>query len=204
VTLLVASLVLNWIVIGGLALVVLALAQQVGVLHERIAPVGALSMNSGPKVGEPAPRLEAITLAGRQITLGLRSLDGRPSLLVFVSPDCPICKVVIPLAKALASSERIDVIFIGDGVESELRGLVSRFDLGGFPFINGAEIGLAYEVGKLPYAVLLDEHGVIAAKGLVNSREHLESLLVAHEHGRSSEAPGPAAAADLSAVAQIA
>lgn len=203
VTLLVASLVLNWIVVAGLALVVLALARQVGVLHERIAPVGALSMSSGPKVGEPAPRLEATTLAGRQITLGLRSLRGRACLLLFVSADCPICKVVIPVAKALAGTERIDLVLIGDGAERDLHGLISRFGLGDFHFINGPEIGLAYEVGKLPYAVLLDEHAVIAAKGLVNSREHLESLLVAHEHRRTSTPaePAPASApAELTAV----
>ncbi len=38
-------------------------------------------------------------------------------------------------------------------------------------------------MGKLPYAVLLDAEGTILSKGLVNSREHLESLIVAHELG---------------------
>jgi methylamine dehydrogenase accessory protein MauD len=38
-------------------------------------------------------------------------------------------------------------------------------------------------VDKLPYAVLLDEAGLISAKGLVNSREHLESLIIAKESG---------------------
>jgi hypothetical protein len=34
--------------------------------------------------------------------------------------------------------------------------------------------------------VLIDEAGVVRAKGLVNSREHLESLLVAKETGYAS------------------
>jgi methylamine dehydrogenase accessory protein MauD len=38
---------------------------------------------------------------------------------------------------------------------------------------------MRFQIGKLPYAVLLDEAGVIASQGLVNSREHLESLLEA-------------------------
>jgi len=42
---------------------------------------------------------------------------------------------------------------------------------------------MAFQVGKLPYAVLIDASGVIRAKGLVNSREHLESLIVAEETG---------------------
>ena len=42
---------------------------------------------------------------------------------------------------------------------------------------------MTFRVGKLPYAVLLDSEGVIRAKGLVNNREHLESLLIAQESG---------------------
>jgi hypothetical protein len=47
-------------------------------------------------------------------------------------------------------------------------------------------VGMTYQVGKLPYAVLIDERGIVRAKGLVNSREHLESLLVAKETGYAS------------------
>jgi hypothetical protein len=41
-------------------------------------------------------------------------------------------------------------------------------------------------VDKLPHAVLIDHDGKIVSKGLVNSREHLESLVVAHEMGLES------------------
>ena len=34
--------------------------------------------------------------------------------------------------------------------------------------------------------MLLDADGVVLSKGLVNSREHLESLVVAHEMGIAS------------------
>ena len=49
--LLLCLLVLSWVAIAGLALCVIALARQVGVLHERVAPVGALSMAKGPAIG---------------------------------------------------------------------------------------------------------------------------------------------------------
>ena len=42
-----------WILVSALALVVLALTRQIGVLHERISPVGALMLAKGLKVGEP-------------------------------------------------------------------------------------------------------------------------------------------------------
>ncbi len=46
------SNVILWVLVIVLSLVVLALARQVGVLHERVAPAGALLPTTGPKVGE--------------------------------------------------------------------------------------------------------------------------------------------------------
>ena len=45
---------------------------------------------------------------------------------------------------------------------------------------------MAFKVAKLPFAVLIDGAGAIRAKGLVNTREQLESLFNAAELGRPS------------------
>jgi hypothetical protein len=45
---------------------------------------------------------------------------------------------------------------------------------------------MLFQVGRLPYAVLIDAGGVIRAKGLVNTREHIESLFEAMERGVES------------------
>jgi len=47
-------------------------------------------------------------------------------------------------------------------------------------------LGRSYGVAKLPYAVLIDEAGKLSSTGLVNTREHLESLFIAKETGISS------------------
>ncbi len=179
-------LVLLWIVVISLSAAVLALARQVGVLHERVAPAGALLGAAGPGVGEHSPRLEVHALAGNSITLGGRLAPGRALLLLFVSQTCPICKKLIPVAVDFARSERLEVLFVGDADLAEQRRLIDQFGLAESRFINGPEIGMAYRVDKLPYAVLLDDAGVIAAKGLVNSREHFESLIIAKETGFAS------------------
>jgi methylamine dehydrogenase accessory protein MauD len=187
VSLLIASQVLLWVLVAALAFTVLALARQIGVLHERIAPVGALVMDSGPAVGTPAPFLIGRLLDGESYSLGGgRPVGGRILLLMFVSSDCPICKRLIPIARAMARDELCDLVFVGDADPAVQRALVKRFDLGRFPFINGPEVGMAFQIGKLPYAVLIDEAGLIAAKGLVNSREHLESLITAKQLGVGS------------------
>jgi methylamine dehydrogenase accessory protein MauD len=45
---------------------------------------------------------------------------------------------------------------------------------------------MSYGVSKLPYAVLIDSEGFVAAQGLVNTREHVESLFEAERHGVAS------------------
>jgi methylamine dehydrogenase accessory protein MauD len=177
------SLWLLWGVVIILSLTVLALARQVGVLHERVAPAGALLNGAGPGVGEPSPRLEVHALAGNGITIGGRLAAGKALLMLFVSHTCPICKKLIPVAQDFTRTERLEVLYVGDGDLAEQKKLIDQFGLDSNRFINGPEIGLAYRVDKLPYAVLLDEEGLISAKGLVNSREHLESLIIAKETG---------------------
>jgi methylamine dehydrogenase accessory protein MauD len=174
---------LLWVVVILLSVTVLALARQIGVLHERVAPAGALINSAGPGVGEASPRLEVHALAGNAITVGTTLAAGRALLMLFVSQTCPICKKLIPIAMDFAKSERLEVLFVGDAELAEQEKLIAQFGLDKHRFVNGPEIGMTYRVDKLPYAVLLDDQGVIAAKGLVNSREHFESLIIAKETG---------------------
>lgn len=186
ITALIISQVLLWIIVGILAFAGLALARQVGVLFERVAPVGALTPSHGPAVGAPAPKLTLAALDGRRIVFGGPLAPGANRLVLFVSSKCPVCKKLIPIAKRFARAERLEIIFAGDADEAEQRALIVAQDIAEFPFVNSMELGLAYGVDKLPHAVLLDDRGVILSRGLVNSREHLESLLEARDLGLAS------------------
>jgi methylamine dehydrogenase accessory protein MauD len=182
-TLLIGLLLLSWLAIAGLGLCVLALARQIGVLHERIAPVGALSISKGPAVGERVPRLTARTLEGREVVIGAPLASGRRLLLLFVSAHCPICKVILPIAKRFAREELLELILVGDAPPEEQRALIEKFELHDIDFVNSPQIGLTFQVGKLPYAVLISADATLVAQGLVNNREHLESLVYADETG---------------------
>ena len=182
-TVLIVSQILSWIVILGLGLALVALARQVGVLHVRLAPAGALVTGKGPVVGEAAPVLEATSLDGVPLTIGKALAKGRMQLLLFVSPHCPLCKDLIPIAKNFAKSEKMDIVFVGDDEVSEQRAMIARLEMGGMPFVNSSIIGRSFHVDRLPHAVLIGDNGTVLSKGLVNSREHLESLVTAHEMG---------------------
>lgn len=182
-TALIISEILQWIVILAFGVAGLALARQVGVLHVRVAPAGALDAGKGPAVGEAAPHLHVTTVDGAAMTIGGALPAGSLRLLMFVSAQCPLCKALIPVAKSFARAERVDLVFVGDDDPAVQRAMIAAHDMAAYPFINGGEVGRAFEVDKLPHAVLLDAPGTVLAKGLVNSREHLESLITAHEMG---------------------
>lgn len=182
------SNIVLWIVVIALGVTVLALARQIGVLYERVAPAGALMIAAGPDVGETAPVLEFETLQGEPLTVGGASEAGRTTLLFFLSPTCPVCDTLIPVLRSMRNDERtwLDIVLASDGELAEQRAFVERKELGEFPYVVSTQLGVTYQVGKLPYAVLLDEQGVVRAKGLTNNREHLESLFEAKERGVSS------------------
>jgi methylamine dehydrogenase accessory protein MauD len=183
---LIVSNFMLWVVVALLVIVVLALARQIGVLHERIAPMGALVTDGGPKTGDMAPHVHATTIDGQALAIGPGHMTANRTLLMFVAPSCPVCRKVIPIAKAVAAAEKIDLVFIGDGDDAEQRAMVDKYKLHGYKFANSPEVGLAFHVGKLPYGVLLRADGVIGSKGLVSSREHIESLVNADDKGFSS------------------
>jgi len=173
--------VLQLVVTLALAVLLFGLARQVGILHERVAPMGAMTSDQGPAVGEAAPRLTVSALSGAAVAIG--APHGKSRLLLFVSPTCPVCKKLLPIARSFAGAERLEIVLVGDGEPDGQREMIREHGLEAFAYLNSPEVGMAFRVGKLPYAVLTDGEGVVRAKGLVNNREHLESLLVAEETG---------------------
>jgi methylamine dehydrogenase accessory protein MauD len=185
-SMIVVSQVLLWITVAVLGVLVAALARQVGVLHERIAPAGALTLHQGVKTGDAAPEMHVKSLSGDAVVIG--GARGRSQLIFFLSPDCPICKTLLPVFKSAAAAERgwLDAILASDGDEAAHRRLMMAEGLAGFPYVLSEDLGRRFGVSKLPYAVLIGEDGKIASLGLVNTREHLESLFEAKERGVAS------------------
>jgi methylamine dehydrogenase accessory protein MauD len=185
---LIVSNVLLWIVVLVLSGAVLALLRQVGVLHERVAPAGALMTRSGPAVGEPAPVVEVRSWSGEPLSIGAQDPDGVATLLFFLSPTCPVCKTLLPVVESVRRAEggRLRVVLASDGPRAEHEAFVKEIALGDGAYVLSTELGLAYQVGHLPYAVLIDARGIVRAYGLVNTREHVESLFEAMERGVAS------------------
>lgn len=178
---------LLWIAVLSLSAVCIALARQVGVLHERLAPAGALAINQKVKVGDQVPDVPVTGLDGRSYMFG-KNKAGKSDLLFFLSPDCPVCKTLLPAIRSFEKKESdwLDVTFASDGNAADHEHLVVSEKLDPARYLVSEQLGRTFGVSKLPYAVLIDESGKVASLGLVNSREHLESLVEAKERGVAS------------------
>ncbi|MBD9527338.1 MULTISPECIES: redoxin domain-containing protein [Paracoccus] len=180
------ALVALWVVVLIQFGVIYVLARQIGVLFERVAPVGAMISHAGPEIGARAPDLMLPNLNGPGLSLG--AVQDKARLVFFLSTTCPICKALLPALKSIRADESrwLDVVLASDGRETLHRHLIEAEDLGSFPYTLSSELGMAFKVSKLPFGVLIGADGVVIAKGLVNNREQLESLLTASETGVAS------------------
>ena len=184
---LLAAHLLLWIGFIVLLVVVFALVRQVGILFERIAPAGALGVASRLGAGDAAPAMRLTALGGDAVDLGTSRADGLLTLLLFVAPDCPICKHLLPVAKAVARRHRMRVVYASAGAELQAQEeFVATQGLPRDSYVVSDGLGLAFGVAKLPFAAVLSADGRIAALGLVNTREHLESLVEAERTGVAS------------------
>lgn len=185
---LIISNILLWVLVLVLVAVVFALVRQIGVLYERVAPAGALMAGKGLKTGELAPVLDLQTVDGRALTIGGERSDGKSTLLFFLSPTCPVCKTLIPVLEAMRKSEAdwLEIVLASDGDIDEHRAWLKKQHMESWAYVLSPQLGMTMQVAKLPFAALIDEKGILCARGLVNSREHIESLFEAMEQGVAS------------------
>ena len=143
---------MQWVLLAVLAVVVVALARQIGVLHLRLSPTGALEIDDeGPRLGEAPEARAAIARDGSRITVGG---PGARRLVAFVSATCPICEQVLPSLPAAAAAHRLVPQVVQD-----------------------PELEIAYDVPGVPFVLVLDEMGVTRAKGTANSLEQIDGLI---------------------------
>lgn len=182
-TALIFAVAILWLLVLILIGVVFALARQVGILFERVTPVGAMVNDTGPKVGEASSTFSLPSLNGGEVVIGPRGQ--RSTLVFFLSTTCPICKKILPALQDMRDSEGrwLDIVLASDGEEKLHRAFIRKAGLEAFPYVLSAELGMSYRISRLPFAVLIDGAGIVRAKGLINSREQLESLFNATEMG---------------------
>ena len=114
--------------------------------------------------------------------ISLSDYAGRRMLLVFVQAGCEPCHKIAPELNRLQRAGDVQVLVINralpeDAVEwaAEVRAA--------FPVLvqDGLEISKKYQVFATPFAFLIDEWGMIASSGIVNSRQQIGFVIDAAE-----------------------
>jgi methylamine dehydrogenase accessory protein MauD len=169
-----ASYVVLWLVVVALAVVVVALARQLGTRHLRLGPRGALEVDAeGPPLGEALPPIDARRVDGESVTIGG---PGEPHLLLFASPECRVCEEVMPALRAVSSAAGLRPFVVTDLDRDEAQRAFS----GAHPpatLVAAPEIVRAYDIPGTPFVIIVDELGVVRAKGTPNNLEQMEGLV---------------------------
>jgi methylamine dehydrogenase accessory protein MauD len=178
------SYIVLWFFVLFEGVILIALARQIGLIHERLGPAGARTMNPGPSIGTLAPAFDTQDFLGRQVTVGVE--QGKRTLLLFISTGCSICETILPSLKATARTEKdnLEVILVAPKSDvSHINEYIKANELSSIPLIVSDELAEAYKISMAPYGVIVNRSGEVRAKGLINNLAHLESLLNAEETG---------------------
>lgn len=168
------SYVVMWVLLAALTVVVVALARQIGTLHLRLGPRGALEVDDeGPPLGEAPPHEETQDSQGRPARIGG---PGEAQLLLFVSPGCHLCEQVLPSLPAVARKHELAPYVVADTDPEETVSQYERRRINA-RVVAGNLVAQSYRVPGTPYVVVLDGLGVVRAKGTVNNLEQLEGLV---------------------------
>jgi Methylamine utilisation protein MauE len=153
----------GWLVIGigaallacaALAVALLGLAREVGMLRLQLGTQGALEIaGEGPDIGS---RAEA--LSSRLAVADPKAANGaRFGLGVFTSEGCQLCQTMSPAIENVARDPHVVVGVFDEAAEASLWRTMS---------IPGS-----------PFAVAIDPEGTVLAKGTFNNLAQLESVL---------------------------
>jgi hypothetical protein len=140
---------------AGLAIVVLALAREVGMLRLRLGPGTALEIPSeGPAVGSRTGLMERFA----------PGVSAELALAVFFSDACHVCRGLEPAVASLRREPLLAVEVFEEGAE--------------------ADVWRQLEIPGSPYALALDRDRAVLAKGTFNNLAQLESVLATAERRR--------------------
>jgi methylamine dehydrogenase accessory protein MauD len=178
-----------WGVVIIQVVLILALARLVGQIMSRHLPMsGARVIDPGPEIGTTVASWEGADLAGR--SLSLRFPRSRDLFLLYLAPHCTVCARLLPSARRFFNeiASAADSIWVmTQGVTPEaLKAYAQKNGLEGRPGISEDALPGSWRVGGAPFGLWIGADGKVKAKGMVDRREHLESLMLAAELGHPS------------------
>jgi methylamine dehydrogenase accessory protein MauD len=200
-----------WLVVLFLGFLLWGALRALALLRWRLDELEAITPRrigrSGLRPGKKAPDFTLPALSGGEVAL--HHFASRKLLLVFMQPGCGPCQQITPELNRLHRAGDIPVLVIHNADINAVQKWIAQHQPD-FPVAlqERFEVSRRYEVFATPFAFLIDEYGVIVARGIVSTRQYLGFVLTRAGHqdnasdsgGESSEEPqgSTAGAAELS------
>jgi methylamine dehydrogenase accessory protein MauD len=190
------SYIALWALVLVLCLLVLLLYRQLGIMY--LGSAEGVSRD-GLERGKKAPDFSLTDQYGNPQRLS--DYQGRPTALIFGSPHCSPCRVLMPqLHDWTRAHPEVGLVWLNAASEEETLKFVSDI---------GATIPVAaytpqdnlmdrYRVRVTPFMFLVDENGVIRAKGLVNTKAGMDLYYKEYKDFKAGKQPEQAVAQEAS------
>lgn len=168
-----------WGVVLFVLFLLLGTLRVLGMLYWRLEQVQAVTPGrlnrNGLRRGAKAPDFILPDVAGQPVALS--QFAGRPVLLALMRTDCGPCQRVIPELNRLQEQGRLQVVTVTHGSAEEVRRWAERVHAR-FPVLvqENLDISRRYEVFTTPFGFLLNENGIIRAKGLLRDAQDVQFL----------------------------
>jgi methylamine dehydrogenase accessory protein MauD len=177
---LLVSSILLWAVVLVVGFLLLGTLRALELMRWRLEQLQATTPTrlgrGGLKPGKKAPPFTLPRVAGGEVSLA--DYAGRQLFLVFVQTGCGPCHAVVPDLNRLHQSGKVEVLVINNAEPEAGRKWIEEAKPE-FPVLLQEKwsVSKRYEVMATPFAFLIDAHGVVASKGIVSSKQHIEFVL---------------------------
>lgn len=166
------SYIVLWALVLALGVLVFLLYRQLGIMY--LGSAEGVSRD-GLERGTKAPDFRLTDQYGNAQQLS--QYRGRPVVLLFGSPHCNPCRTLLPQLHDWAKAHpETTVLWLNATTEEESLKFVS--DTGAtlpvLPHPPETNLMDRYKVRVTPFMFLLDEGGIVRAKGLANSKAGLD------------------------------
>src|SRR5438874_3329828 len=166
------SYIVLWLLVLTLIALVILLYRQLGIMY--LGSAEGVSRD-GLAAGAKAPDFSLKDQYDNPQRLS--DYRGRPTVLVFGSPHCSPCRILLPQLHEWAKAHSdVGVLWLNAASPEESLKFVS--DTGASipiaPYTPQENLMDKYRVRVTPFMFLLDEDGIVRAKGLVNTKAGLD------------------------------
>ncbi len=170
-----ATYVSLWILVLLQGVVIVFLLRQVGTIY--LGSRDAIERD-GLEIGQRLPPITGWDEDGRAIQFSPK--PDQWTVLISSVPTCQVCREFLPEITELIDELRANVRFVLllQGAPELLRPYLADVGRATDPIATPPSVAKNMRVRVSPYVHVVDSEGTVRAKGLVNSVDHVQHLLV--------------------------